>query len=52
MTITTTAPTTVRTFIVTITGHPVPDAGDLVTNLTFVHPGWNVTAVETAATGE
>lgn len=41
-----------RTFTVTITGHPVADADDLITNLTFVHPNWTVTAVETTAPEE
>jgi hypothetical protein len=38
-----------RTFTVTITGHPAPDVDDVVTNLTFVHPDWGVTAVRAEA---
>jgi hypothetical protein len=42
--------TTARTFTVTITGHPARDVGDLITNLTFVYPGWDVTVTETTET--
>lgn len=41
-----------RAFTVTITGHPEADVNDLITNLTFVHPDWTVTATETTAPGE
>jgi hypothetical protein len=39
-------------FMIAITGHPAPDVDDVITNLTFVHPGWDVTATETTDTEE
>lgn len=41
-----------RTFTVTITGYPAADVDDIITNLTFIHPEWHVTAIETTDTEE
>lgn len=37
------------TFLVTITGGVPADVDDITSNLTFVHPDWDVEAVEVPA---